>query len=92
MKSTKTPVAILVRVSTKKQETDRQINELQALADEKGWEVVEVLREVVSGRAEENERHGLLRAEKLASQGAIKKVWFTRYHDWLGETQQLTSS
>jgi len=74
MKSIKTPVAILVRVSTKKQETDRQINELQALAAEKGWEVVEVLREVISGRAEENERHGLLRAEELASQGAIKKV------------------
>jgi DNA invertase Pin-like site-specific DNA recombinase len=74
MKNTKTPVAILVRVSTKKQETDRQINELQTVAVEKGWEVVEVLKEVISGRADESERHGLLRAEELASRGTIKKV------------------
>lgn len=74
MKNTKTPVAILVRVSTKKQETDRQINELQSVAVEKGWEVVEVLKEVISGRADESERHGLLHAEKLASRGTIKKV------------------
>jgi len=74
MKNTKTPVAILVRVSTKKQETDRQINELQSVAVEKGWEVVEVLKEVISGRADESERHGLLRAEELASRGTIKKV------------------
>jgi DNA invertase Pin-like site-specific DNA recombinase len=74
MKNTKTPVAILVRVSTKKQETDRQINELQSVAVEKGWEVVEVLKEVISGRADEGERHGLLRAEELASRGTIKKV------------------
>jgi DNA invertase Pin-like site-specific DNA recombinase len=74
MKNPKTPVAILVRVSTKKQETDRQINELQSVAAAKGWEVVEVLKEVISGRADESERHGLLRAEELASRGAIKKV------------------
>jgi hypothetical protein len=35
----KTPVAILVRVSTVKQETARQISELQTYADAKGYEV-----------------------------------------------------
>jgi len=35
---------------------------------------VEVLKEVISGRADEGERHGLLRAEELASRGTIKKV------------------
>ena len=33
------PVAILVRVSTDKQSTDRQISELQAAADANGWQV-----------------------------------------------------
>jgi DNA invertase Pin-like site-specific DNA recombinase len=70
----KTKVAILVRVSTEKQETDRQINELQAYADSKGYEVVEVLKETVSGRADESDRHGLIRAEELASTGKIAKV------------------
>jgi DNA invertase Pin-like site-specific DNA recombinase len=72
--STKVPVVILVRVSTNKQETTRQISELQAYADAKGYEVVEICRETVSGRAEEAERHGLHHAEELARAGAVKKV------------------
>lgn len=70
----KIPVAILVRVSTKKQETERQIHELQAYADSKGYQVVEVLQETISGRADESERHGLNRCEELARKGKIKKV------------------
>jgi DNA invertase Pin-like site-specific DNA recombinase len=74
MNSTRTPVAILVRVSTLKQENDRQISELQAYADSKGYEVVEICQEQVSGNADESERHGLHRAEELARAGIIKKV------------------
>jgi len=33
------PVAILVRVSTAKQETDRQIFELREVAEKNGWQV-----------------------------------------------------
>lgn len=69
------PVAILVRVSTAKQETARQVNELRAVAESKGWEVVKVCEELaVSGRADESERHGLLEVEALAQAGKIKKV------------------
>ena len=70
----KTPVAVLVRVSTLRQETDRQITELRGYAEAKGYEVVEICREVVSGRASETERNGLCRAEELARSGTIKKV------------------
>lgn len=70
----KTPVAILVRVSTVKQETDRQISELSAYAASKGYEVIEVCKETVSGPADEADRHGLLRAEELARAGKVKKV------------------
>lgn len=72
--TTKTPVAILVRVSTAKQETARQISELRAYADAKGYDVVEVCEETVSGRAEETERTGLHRAEALARAGTVKKI------------------
>lgn len=69
------PVAILVRVSTAKQETARQVSELETLAATKGWEVVEVCEEfVVSGRADESERSGLARVEAMARAGTIKKV------------------
>lgn len=74
MNSARTPVAILVRVSTLKQENDRQISELQTYADSKGYDVVEICQEQVSGNADESERHGLHRAEELARAGTIKKV------------------
>lgn len=74
MHSNRLPIAILVRVSTLKQENDRQISELQAYADSKGYEVVEICQERVSGNAEECDRHGLHRAEELARAGVIKKV------------------
>jgi DNA invertase Pin-like site-specific DNA recombinase len=74
MSKAKVPVVILVRVSTVKQETDRQISELRAYAKAKGYEIVEVCRETVSGNANGDERHGLRRAEALAIEGKVKKV------------------
>ena len=69
------PAAILVRVSTAKQETARQVSELRAVAEAKGWAVVAVCEELaVSGRADESERHGLQQIEELARAGKIKKV------------------
>lgn len=69
----KTPVAILVRVSTQKQETDRQTAELETVAAAKGWHVVEVVREHgVSGSSKT--RPGLARVLDLARQGLIRKV------------------
>src|SRR6266403_854591 len=74
MRNTKVPVAILVRVSTVKQETSRQISELRTYAKSKSYDVVEVCRETVSGTANGDERHGLRRAEALALDGKVKKV------------------
>jgi DNA invertase Pin-like site-specific DNA recombinase len=68
------PVVILVRVSTNRQETDRQISDLTDHAARKGYNVVEICREIMSGRADENERQGLARAKELATSGAVKKV------------------
>ncbi|MEM9283169.1 MAG: recombinase family protein [Verrucomicrobiota bacterium] len=74
MSQKRIPVAILVRVSTTKQETNRQVSELEAYADSKDYEVVEICREEISGYASEDLRHGLHRVEELARVGAIKKV------------------
>ncbi len=70
----KIPVALFLRVSTDKQTTDRQKAELLAYADSKGFLVVEVVEEMISGRASANDRMGLKRIEDLAEIGAIKKV------------------
>ena len=69
-----TPVAILVRVSTQKQDSERQVNELTTYAEKRGYEVVEVCRETISGGADQDARDGLNRVEELARCGAIKKV------------------
>ncbi len=69
------PVAILVRVSTAKQETTRQVSELKGAAEAKGWQVVAVCEGTgVSGRADEQDRHDLREVEELARAGKIKKV------------------
>jgi DNA invertase Pin-like site-specific DNA recombinase len=70
----KIPVAILVRVSTSKQETARQLAELNAYANTKNYSIVEICRETISGSADADERHGLKRVEELAEAGKIKKV------------------
>jgi DNA invertase Pin-like site-specific DNA recombinase len=74
MGDAKTPVAILVRVSTVKQETARQVSELKSYAEAKHYTVVEVCEETISGTAENGQRHGLRRVEELARTGKIKKV------------------
>jgi DNA invertase Pin-like site-specific DNA recombinase len=68
------PVAVLVRVSTAKQDTDRQVSELLQLAEAKNYSVVEICEEQVSGMANETERSGLVRVQELARAGSIKKV------------------
>ena len=69
----KTPVAILVRVSTDDQNNARQITELQTVAAANQWEVIEVIEEqVVSGNS--RIRPGVARAIVLAESGQIKKL------------------
>ena len=73
MEKPQVPVAILVRVSTAKQETARQISELRQYADGKGYEVIEVCQETISGSGEDHERDGLRRAEQLARDGKSRR-------------------
>lgn len=72
MSATTTPVVILVRVSTQKQENDRQIHELREVATRNQWSVVEVIEEKISGNS--TERSGLDRAVELAKAKTIQKV------------------
>lgn len=74
MKTTQTPVAILVRVSSTQQETDRQVSELTSYAESKGYKIVSVLKEKISGTASQDRREGLNEALELARTGKIKMV------------------
>jgi DNA invertase Pin-like site-specific DNA recombinase len=66
---------LLVRVSTKEQETERQVFELRKVAEEKGWNVVGVVKEAgVSGTLKSDDRPGIQQVLELARAGVIDKV------------------
>jgi DNA invertase Pin-like site-specific DNA recombinase len=53
-------VAIYIRVSTSKQDTDNQRRELEAVADRSGWKVVKVYEDAgISGAKGRDQRPGL---------------------------------
>lgn len=66
------PVAILVRVSTDKQENDRQLQELTQVATANGWTVTHKVEEKISGA--DLTRAKLQDLLTLAESGAIKKI------------------
>jgi len=67
-------VVILVRVSTTKQDTERQVSELKQYADSQGYKVIEICVETISGAKGHDQRAGLKRALELATAGKIDKV------------------
>jgi DNA invertase Pin-like site-specific DNA recombinase len=69
-----TRVALFARVSKKTQATDRQVAELQARADLRGYQVVATLTEQISGSTKNEKRPALQQLLQLAEAGDIHKV------------------
>ncbi|GAB2553014.1 recombinase family protein [Rufibacter soli] len=68
-------VAIYVRVSSKRQDYQRQISELLMVAEQKRFEVVKVFREIGSAsKRKRAERPELLQLMEMAATGAIQKI------------------
>jgi len=70
----KNRAVILVRVSTDKQVNDRQKDELIEVAASKGWEVVAVVEESISGKVSREDRNGLMQVWDLVEAGEVDKV------------------
>jgi DNA invertase Pin-like site-specific DNA recombinase len=66
--------AIYTRVSTTRQNTNRQVAELQDYAQRQGFEVVLVISEVVTGSSRNVDRPGLQQIFELARKGEIQEV------------------
>jgi len=66
--------ALYTRVSTKNQNTERQVAELEAYAAKQGFQVVLTISETVSGSARKVDRPGLEQIFKLAKRGEISEV------------------
>lgn len=70
----KLPVAIFTRVSKLSQDYNRQITELQEIADRNNYHVVAVISEKISGSKKNEDREGIQELLTLAKKGEIKKV------------------
>ena len=67
-------VVILARVSTDRQEYQRQINELTAYCDNVGWEVAEIFANKVSGAKKLEEREEIQNLVAYVKEHQIKRV------------------
>lgn len=73
----KIQVAIFGRVSSDEQDFQRQISDLQKVADKNQYEVVSIITEKISGAKSNNERLGVQQLLEEARQGRFQKVLCT---------------
>jgi DNA invertase Pin-like site-specific DNA recombinase len=73
----KTPVAIFGRVSLDSMDFQRQISDLQKVADKQNYEVVSIITEKISGAKTNQERLGVQQLLEEAKLGKFKKVLCT---------------
>ncbi|MFD3001447.1 recombinase family protein [Pontibacter toksunensis] len=76
-KTTHTPVAIFVRVSKGSQDYTRQVEDLTIYSKEKGYAIVEVIAEKISGAKKNAQRQAIKQLLVLAEGGTIQKVLVT---------------
>lgn len=70
-------VTVFVRVSKSSQDYSRQITDLKELASQKGWQVLSVIKEKISGATKNKDREAIQQLMELAEQGQIQKVLVT---------------
>ena len=85
-------VALLVRVSSADQNNERQTTELSTFAETKGYNVVEVIEETISGAKKNTERKGIQRLLQLAKNKKIRKVVIHEVTRLGRDTHQVLSS
>ncbi|WP_291104001.1 MULTISPECIES: recombinase family protein [unclassified Flavobacterium] len=73
----KTPVAIFGRVSLDSMDFQRQISDLQKVADRLNYEVVSIITEKISGAKNNDERLGIRQLLLEARQGKFQKILCT---------------
>lgn len=73
----KIPVAIFGRVSLDSMDFQRQINDLQKVADKLNYEVVSIITEKISGAKNNDDRIGIQQLLEQAKKGIFRKVLCT---------------
>lgn len=71
------PVCILVRVSTTKQDYNRQITELENFCRQMNYQVMHTIKSIVTGNTSNKKREDIAELLELAKGGSFKKVVVT---------------
>lgn len=71
------PVAIFGRTSTQEQDYQRQVVDMQKIADKNNYDVVSIITEKISGAKSNEERLGVQKLLEEAKKGLFKKVLVT---------------
>jgi putative DNA-invertase from lambdoid prophage Rac len=90
---------IYARVSTTDQKPENQIRELEAYAEKQGWEVVQTVKDKISGTKQAKDRAGLSKVLEMAHQSKFDVLLFWSLdrlsregtRETLGYLQTLTS-
>lgn len=69
--------AILIRVSKRTQDYERQVNDLSAIGEKRGWRIVAIIAEKITGVKGNTERDGIAELLQLCDTGKIHKVLIT---------------
>jgi DNA invertase Pin-like site-specific DNA recombinase len=72
-------VAIYVRISSQLQHTDRQREELIAIAKKKNYEIVEIYSDIMSGFKDNEYRQGLQKLLEDSKQGKFEAILFSEF-------------
>ena len=72
-----TPVAIFGRTSTQEQDYQRQVVDMQKVADRNDYKVVSIITEKISGAKSNEERLGVQRLLEEARKGMFEKILVT---------------
>lgn len=69
--------AIFIRVSKRTQDYERQVNDLSAIAEKRGWGIVAIIAEKITGVKDNTERDGIEELLQLCESGKVQKVLIT---------------
>ena len=69
--------AIFIRVSKRTQDYERQVNDLSAIAEKRGWQIVAIIAEKITGVKDNTERDGIEELFQLCESGKVQKVLIT---------------
>lgn len=83
--------SIYARVSSQSQSSDRQLLDLEAVAEKEGYQIIGIYKDVLSGFKDEEERPELQRLKEDAKKGMFDTILFSEFSRLSRKVSDLTN-